>query len=136
VEVTLGLLVFTITALGSAYYRYVTALSVQQAQEQLTGADLAVMLLETWQGLSGSQAFGPDNAFSSYLTISSAEGSAPDGYTLLGAYDVLAGSRTYTCTLYWKDIESKLRELGVTVSWPIGNGQQQKAYPLTAYARR
>lgn len=133
VEVVLGLVVFMIIALGSAYYRYVTALSLQHARQQLAGADLAVTLLGTWQGLGGSESYGPDNQLSSYLTISPAEGgSIPDGYTLLGAYDVIVGDRTYKSTLYWKDIESDLRELGVAVSWPLSNGQQ-KTWQLTTY---
>jgi hypothetical protein len=136
VEVSLGLLVFTITALGSAYYRYATALSLQIAQQQLTGADLAVTLVEAWQGLGGSESFGPDTEFSSYLALSSTGGSAPGGYTLLGTYHVVLGDRTYRSTLYWKDLESDFRELGVAVSWPVGSTGQESTYRLTAYARR
>ena len=136
VEAVLGLAVFTVIALGSAYYRYLTAMSVRSAQDQLTGADLAVTLLGTWQGMGGSESYGPDNQLSSCLTVSPVAGdSAPSGYTLLGAYDVTVGSRVYRSTLYWKDIESDLRELGVAVSWPLGDGQQEKTLQLTAYAR-
>lgn len=133
VEVVLGLVVFMIIVLGSAYYQFVTALSLRHAREQLAGADLAVTLLGAWQGLGGSESYGPDNQLSSYLTISPADdGVAPGGYTLLGAYEVILGDRTYTSTLYWKDIESDLRELGVAVSWPLSNGRQ-KTWQLTTY---
>ncbi|MBM4025577.1 MAG: hypothetical protein FJ280_09245 [Planctomycetes bacterium] len=137
VEVTLGLSVILITALGSAYYRYATALGVQIAQAHVTGADVAVTLVEAWQGMSGSESFAPDQEFASYLTVAPATGgSAPSGYTLLGAYDIVVGPRTYRATLCWKDVASGLREIGVAVSWPLGHGEQLKTYPLTAYVRR
>jgi hypothetical protein len=136
VEVTIGLLVFTITALGSLYYRYATALSQQIAQQQLTAADLAVTFIEAWQGVNGSITFDPDSEFSSYLAITpAAGGSAPSGYTLRGTYEVVIRDRTYEPRLYWKDVASGLRELGVAVSWPVGSGGQEKTYRLTAYAR-
>jgi len=136
VEVTIGLLVFTITALGSAYYRYATALNLQIAQQQLAAADLAVTCIEAWQGVHGATSFDPDNEFSSYLTISpTTTDSIPSGYTLRGTYAVVLRDRTYRPTLYWKDVASDLRELGVAVSWPVGSGGQEKTYRLTAYAR-
>jgi len=136
VEVTVSLLVFTIVVLGSANYRYMTTLGVLNAQQQLTGADLAVTLLGAWQGTGGSTSYGPDNQLASYLTISPATGApAPGGYTLLGVYDIVVGSQTYQSTLYWRDVESDLRELGVVVSWPIGDGPQQKTFQITGYTR-
>jgi hypothetical protein len=136
VEVVLALVMFMVVALGSAYYRYLTAVSMQKAQAQLTGTDLAVTLLGTWQGVGGSVSFGPDNRLASYMTISPAlGGSAPNGYTLLGAYDVDLGGRIYRSTLYWRNIETDFRELGVAVSWPLGDGGQQKTFQLSTYAR-
>jgi Tfp pilus assembly protein PilV len=135
VEVMLALLVLMVVTLGSANYRYLTALDLRNAREQLTGADLAVTLLGVWQGMGGSESYGPDNQLSSYLTISLATGDTPpDGYTLLGAYDVVIGGQTYRSTLCWRDVESDLRELGVVVSWPSGDSQQQKTFQLTGYA--
>lgn len=134
VEVALCLLLFMIVVLGAMYYRYMAVLMAQNAQAQLAGADLAVTLLEAWQGLGGSEFYGPENDLSSHLTISpTTGGSVPSGYTLLGTYDVTIGNRTYSSTLYWKDAESNLRELGVAVSWPLG--EQQKIFQLTSYAR-
>jgi len=136
VEVMLSLLVFMVVALGSANYRYLTALGIRDAREQLMGADLAVTLLGAWQGMGGSESYGPDNQLSSYLEISPAKGNAaPDGYSLLGAYDVVVDGRTYQSTLYWRDVESDLRELGVVVSWPRGDGQLHKTFRITGYAR-
>jgi hypothetical protein len=136
VEVMLSLLVFMVVVLGSAHYRYLTALTTRNAEEQLTGADLAATLLGTWQGMSGSVSFDPCTGLSPYLTISVATGdSAPNDYTLLGAYDVVVDSRTYRSTLYWRDVESDLRELGVTVSWPLDGEEQQRTFQLTTYIR-
>lgn len=136
VETMVSLLIFLVIALGSANYRYLMAIDLRNAKEQLAGADLAVTLLGAWQGIGGSDSFGPDNQFSSSLSISPAKGDpAPDGYTLLGAYDVVTDGRTYQSTLYWRDVESDLRELGVVVSWPVGDGQQQKTFQLTGYVR-
>jgi Tfp pilus assembly protein PilV len=135
VEVALCLLLFMVVALGSMYYRYTAVLMAQHAQAQLAGADLAVTLLEAWQGLGGSESYGPETALPSFLTVSAATGgSAPSGYTLLGAYDIIIGDRTYRSTLYWKDTQTNLRELGVAVSWPFGD-EQQKTFQLTTYAR-
>jgi len=135
VEVMLSLLVFMVVALGSANYRYLAALDLRNAEQQLAGVDLAVTLLGTWQGMGGAESFGPDKQLSSHLKISPAKGDAtPKGYLLLGAYDVVVDDRTYRSTLYWRDVESDLRELGVVVSWPLGDGQRRKAFQLTGYA--
>jgi Tfp pilus assembly protein PilV len=136
VETAIGLLTFAIVVLGSANYRYLTAIGTRDANRQLAGADLAVMLLGAWQGIGGSDSYGPDNRFSSHLSISPVTGGTPpDGYNLLGTYDVVVGGQTYRSTLYWKDIASDLRELGVAVSWPLGDGQQHNTFQLTGYAR-
>lgn len=136
VETVIGLLTFMIVVLGSANFRYLTAIGTRDANRQLAGADLAVTLLGAWQGMGGSDSYSPDNQFSSSLSISPAKGDpVPDGYTLLGAYDVVVDGQTYRSTLCWKDIGSDLRELGVAVSWPLGDGQQHNTFQLTGYAR-
>lgn len=136
VETMIGLVVFLIVVLGSAHCRYLTAIGIRNANQQLAGADLAVMLLRGWQGMSGSDSYGPDNRLSSYLSISSAMGGVPpEGYALLGAYDVVVSGQTYRSTLYWKDVDSDLRELGVVVSWRLGDDQQNKTFQLTGYTR-
>jgi len=133
VEVTIALVVFAITVLGAAYYRYLTTLDVRRARDMLAGADLAMTFMETWQGTDGSETFDPENEFSAYMDISSSAGaSTPDGYNLLDAYSVDVAGRTYHATLYWVDTESDLRELGTAVSWP----DQRKTYQLTTYVRR
>jgi len=137
VEVTLGLLVFSAMVLGSVYYRYLTVLSVERAGKELPAADLAVTLIETWQGTGGNASFDPATGFASDLSISAGKGGTePAGYTLLGAYDVIVANQTFHSTLYWKDGVSDLRELGSTVSWPLGTGEEEKTYQLTTYIRR
>jgi Tfp pilus assembly protein PilV len=137
VEVTLGLLIFSIMVLGSGYYRYLTVLDVEKAHHELAAADLAVTLIETWQGSGGVSSFDPATVFSPHLSIAAVKGgSGPAGYTLLGAYDVTVANQTYHSTLYWKDVASDLRELGSAVSWPLGDGELQKTYQLATYIRQ
>jgi Tfp pilus assembly protein PilV len=137
VEVTLALLVFSVMVLGSVHYRYLTVLGVERAREELAAADLAVTLIETWQGSGGDAAFDPATVFAPNLNIALGEGDAgPAGYALLGSYDVIVAGRTYQSTLYWKDVVSDLRELGATVSWPLGDEGQEKTYQLATYIRR
>ena len=137
VEVSVGLLVFMIMALGSTYYRYFTAAEVQRAQRQLIAADLAVTALETWQGIDGDESFDPVGTFSADLAIEATDGDiAPGESVLLGGYDVTFDGYVYHLTLYWRDVEVGLRELGVTASWPIGGSGDDKTYLLTGYVRR
>jgi len=137
VEVALCLLVFMIMALGATYYRYLAAANIQKSQRQLVVADLAVTALETWQGAGGSELFDPPATLSGDIQITSAEGDeAPSGSTLLGGYDIDLGGYTYHLTLYWRDIEAGLRELGAAASWLIGSGEERKTYLLTNYVRR
>jgi len=137
VEVSLGLLVFAIMVLGSAYHRYLTVVDIEKARHKLAAADLAVTLLETWQGSGGVSSFDPASTFAPHLDISAVDdGSGPVGYTLLGTYDVTVANQTYHSTLYWKDAVDGLRELGTAVSWPLGHGEQQKTYQLATYIRR
>ncbi|UCD53127.1 MAG: prepilin-type N-terminal cleavage/methylation domain-containing protein [Phycisphaerales bacterium] len=137
VEVILALLVFSVMVLGAVYYRYLTVLTVERARQELAAADLAVTLIETWQGSGGAGSFDPTSVFGPHLDISLGVGGAePAGYTLLGAYDVTVANQTYQSTLYWKDLASDLRELGSTVSWPLGDGGEEKRYQLATYIRR
>lgn len=137
VEVTLALLVFSVMVLGSVYYRYLTALGIERARRELAAADLAVTLIETWQGSGGNASFDPATVFAPNLNIALGAGDAgPAGYTLLGAFDVIVADQTYRSTLYWKDVVSDLRELGATVSWLRGDGTEDKTYQLATYIRR
>ncbi len=137
VEVTLALVVFATMVLGAAQYRLLTALDIEKARRELAAADLAVTLIETWQGSGGASSFDPATVFASHLSISAVDGgSGPTGYRLLGAYDFTIADQTYHATLYWKDVASDLRELGSTVSWPFGQGPQERSYQLATYVRR
>jgi len=137
VEVAIGLLVFAIMVLGSAYYRYLTVLDIEKARHKLAAVDLAVTLIETWQGAGGASAFDPADTLAPHLSLSSTSGDPkPAGYTWLGAYEVTMDDQTYRSTLYWKDVASDLRELGAAVSWPLSRGEQRKVYQLTTYVRR
>ena len=138
VEVAIGMLVLAIMVLGSAYYRYLTVLDIEKARHKMAAVDLAVTLIETWQGAGGASAFDPADTLAPHLSFSSTkEDPKPAGYKLLGAYEVTMDDQTYRSTLYWKDVMSDLRELGTVVSWPLGHGdEQRKAYQLTTYVRR
>jgi len=136
IEVTIALTVLAITVLGAAYYRYLTTLDILRAHNLSSGADLAIMFIETWQGTGGSESFDPASELAGFLDISAAAGGAvPGGCTLLGTYDINVAGRTYQATLHWRDPEAGLRELGAAVSWPSGK-DQSRAYQLTTYVRR
>ncbi len=60
VETRIGLVVFLIVVLRSAHFRYLRAIGIRNANQQLAGADMAVMHLRVWQGMSGSDSYGPD----------------------------------------------------------------------------
>jgi len=137
VEVTFGLVVFAVMVLGAAQYRLLTALEIEKARDKLAAADLAVTLIETWQGLGGASSFDPTTVFASHLSISAVDGgSCPASYRFLGAHDFTIADQTYHSTLYWKDVASDLRELGCTVSWPVSHGPEERSYQLATYVRR
>lgn len=134
IDVVVGISIFLIIALGILTYRYKSKLDVVKAEQQLTAADLATTVIETWQGVSGSETFDPETVFASNLSISSATGpSQPSGYTLLGNYDVVDDSKTYQLTLSWQDVNPSLRTLNVLVTWLYVNETQQRTYQLSTY---
>jgi len=137
IDVMIAMLILLIISLGILTYRYTAALNILKAKEHLTAADLAATLIETWQGVNGSETFDPETTLSTDLSISSGTGQdEPAGYTLLGKYDIQDDNKTYQLTLSWKDIDASLRELNVIITWLYLNETNQKTYQLTTYVTR
>jgi len=134
VEVMTAILILSVAVIGASGYRYYAALDARRAAMQMTGARVALLLCESWRGLSDPNTFDPAAQFSSELTITTATEASMLEYhykaadfTLLGVYTVAANGVIYYAVLSWKDVGSGLRALNVVVVWPL-QGQIDSNY--------
>jgi hypothetical protein len=126
IEIIIATVVLLIAVLGTSSYRYYTALSARKADLQATAARTALLLCESWRGVSDPCTFSPEEYFDEdILHIGNAEYGPypPEGFTLLGYYEIQTegeddDDRTYYwATLSWKDMYPGLRALNVVVTW-------------------
>ena len=141
-EVMAATAILAVLVLGTSGYRYYAALDERKADMKIDAADIAPLLCESWVGIKGVTTYDPAAYFSPNLTITKLTVSAtytPTGFTLLGAYKIVANGANYYAVLAWKDISTDLRALNVMVVWseqdPATSDitKMNKTFKLTTY---
>ena len=139
--------IILIAIIGTSNFRYYSALDARKANAQVEAARIALLLSESWTGIQGDENYNPIIHLGNDLNISKDEGpTKPDGYISLGNYKVELNKSndvnyqiSYYVTMSWKDIQTGLRSLIVTVAWAQrdnGNNSFEgtdKTYTLTSY---
>ncbi len=138
IEMMVTILVLAIIVIGTAGYRYYSALDARKAVKEADAARVALMLLESWRAHQGNPLFDPAATtnpplFNPNGFITGPSGSFPlppsDGtaWTPLGSYAIRINSvnpsesaLTYYATLSYNNVlKPDLRILNATVAWPI-----------------
>jgi Tfp pilus assembly protein PilV len=134
-DVIIASVVLIIAILGTASYRYHSALDERKAAMQTSAARVAMLLCESWRGVQGNTTCNPTAWNLSGVSISAGSGPAvPSGFTALNSYAITTNNFNYTATLSWQNISTGLRALNITIAWPIsGSGMPNKSYILTSY---
>jgi len=145
----IAVVVLLIALIGTSTFRYSAALDSRRTDAQTTASRVALLLCESWRGLSGDTTFDPTQLAAGDLEIgqSSWDGHVtPDGYTLLGNYEIVMDSGdpdglAYYATLSWNDVQSGLRALNIDVAWAQRSETEEaasnvdKSYALTVYTQ-
>ena len=136
-DVIVASVVLLIAILGTASYRYNSALDERKAAMQTSAARAALLLCESWRGLQGVTTCNPTAWNLSGVAISAGSGPAvPSGFTSLNSYRIATNTYTYTATLSWQNVSTGLRALNVTLAWPTsGAGTPNASYTLTSYTQ-
>jgi len=133
----IAIVVLLIAILGTASYRYHSALDERKAAMQTSATRVALLLCESWRGVQGATTCDPTTWDLSGVTISVGSGPAvPSDFTSLNSYRITTNNYTYTATLAWQNISAGLRALNVTLAWPTsGTGTANTSYALTSYTQ-
>jgi Tfp pilus assembly protein PilV len=138
-DVIIASVVLIIAILGTASYRYHSALDERKAAMQNSAARAALLLCESWRGVKGDTTCNPTAWNLSGVTISAGSGPAvPSGFTALNSYAITTNNYSYTATLSYQNIVgcTGLRALNVTLAWPTsGSGTPNTSYTLTSYTQ-
>ncbi len=141
VEVMGAILILAVAVIGASAYRYHAALDARKADEMATATRIALLLCENWRGVSGDEAFGPEDYFGHGLSFDSC-GQGPEvpaDFTALATYTIELNGINYYTTLSWKDVAAGLRALNVVVAWNQRNtgstafADADKSFRLTTY---
>jgi Tfp pilus assembly protein PilV len=144
-----AVVVLLIALIGTSTFRYTAALDGRRANAQITAARVALLLCESWRGLKGDETHDPIQLAGGDFEVKASTWDGhvtPDGYTLLGNYEIVmdstdADSFNYYATLSWKDVKAGLRALNVNVAWARRSESEQgaqdvdKSYALTVYTQ-
>lgn len=144
VELMIAVAVISVAVFGGVSYRLSAALSYKKAIYNNIAARVALTLCESWSGTIGSTAYDPvAHLNSDDMSVSSDSGPAtPSGFSSIGAYMVIVDETPCYANLSYKDIDSSLRALNVTVAWAQRDkqtstlGDMDKRYELTTYVNR
>ena len=144
-----AVVVLLIALIGTSTLRYSAALHGRRADAQITAARVALMLCESWRGLDGDETHDPIQLAGGDFDVKKSSWGGhvtPDGYTLLGNYEIVmdstnADSFNYYATLSWQDVKAGLRALNIDVAWAQriesekGAKNVDKSYVLTVYTQ-
>ncbi len=132
--------ILSIAIIGTANFRYYSALDSRKAVMLDRAARVAVTLSESWRAVGGTETYDPVENLGSDITITQStvdEVGYDETFTLLGSYEVVLNGTAYYTTLSWKDDSTGLRTLNVIVTWAQrgeqGNGTDD-SFKLTTYA--
>ena len=147
IDAMVAVVILLIAVIGTSVFRYNAVLDGRRFNSQSTGARLALMLSESWQGINGDLTFNPTALSTSELTIEeNAESliAKPSDFTLLGSYTVTLNDVhgiNYHAILSWKDVQPGLRALNVVIAWAQRSAEKDgeenvdKSFRLTVYTR-
>jgi Tfp pilus assembly protein PilE len=130
VEMMITILVLAFIVIGTAGYRYYSALDAKKAEKEAAAAKIALLLNEGWRGLQGdvssttADTTVPSWGSSSDITITKINSGAPDApsdCTVLGYYKIVSNRVNYYATMSYKLPATRpcLMILNITVAWPI-----------------
>ncbi|MCF7955365.1 MAG: hypothetical protein K9M75_06155 [Phycisphaerae bacterium] len=135
IDVIISVVILIVAISGAIQFRYHAAIQTRKANMRTSAAELALMLVETWRGVDGDDAFDAIDHYAPELTVTSSAGpSMPSGYNWLGSYAIEWNDYDYTATLSSRNIGGGLKALNVIVAWPYGNSNADKEYRITSYA--
>ena len=98
-EALVASLIFSIVVLGTMMTRYYSSREVFRAKSTMNAQGLALVLLETWKGMGGTDQYDPVNDVGT-VAWEPAEGpSSPTGMNRLGSYVTSEPSGRYFATL-------------------------------------
>ncbi|HEC03536.1 MAG TPA: hypothetical protein ENI81_08365 [Phycisphaerales bacterium] len=144
-----AVVILLIALVGTSTFRYTAALDGRRADAQTTAARVALLLCESWRGLNGDETHDPIQLAAGDFGVSRSSWDGhvtPDGYTLLGNYEIVMDDgdpdgMAYYATLSWNDVQPGLRALNINVAWAqrsetaAGARNVDKSYTLTAYTQ-
>ncbi|MCF7955317.1 MAG: hypothetical protein K9M75_05910 [Phycisphaerae bacterium] len=135
IDVIVSVVILIIAICGAIQFRYHAAIQTRKANMRTAGAELALMLVETWRGVDGDDAFDAIDHCAPELTITLSGGPVmPSGYNWLGSYSIQWNDYDYKATLSSRDVGGGLKALNVIVAWPYGKSNTDKEYRITSYA--
>ena len=147
VSTLVAVTILLIALIGTSTFRYAAAMDGRKARAHTSAARIALSLGESWRGIKGDVALDPTGLGSSDMTVTAGNGpDKPDDFTLLGSYKVVlddddVDSVNYYATMSWKDVQSGLRALNVSVAWsqrgPGADNTENvdKSFGLTVYTQ-
>lgn len=137
IEVLFSVVLLIIAITGAIQYRYHAAIETRKANMRNSGAQLAMMLIETWRAADGADTFDTEAHFNSAITITPSTGPAcPVDYNPVASYAINWSDYDYEVTLSSRDIGGGLRSLNVAIAWLFGKSGINKEYRITTYVDR
>ena len=140
IEIMIAITVIQVSVVGAMAYRYYSIIDAHKATARITAARTALMFCENWNGVKGAETYDPTTCAGSGLTITAGDGpDAPEEFTTLGSYSVASNYFNYCATLSWKDVDTELRALNITIAWSqkfqgeTGLENADKSFELRTY---
>ena len=144
-----AVVILLIALIGTSTFRYTAAFDGRRADAQTTAARVALLLSESWRGLSGDATLDPIQLAAGDFEVSASSWGGhvtPAGFTLLGNYEIVMDTGdpdglVYYATLSWNDVQPGLRALNINVAWAQrsetakGAENVDKSYALTVYTQ-
>ena len=118
IEPMIAIVILTVAVLGASGYRYYSTLDSRRADMRSSAARVAVLLSESWRGAKGIETYDPLIHLNSNLAITKSTGpDAPEEFNVMGSYIVTENNFNCYITLSWKDADTGLRALNITIAW-------------------
>lgn len=147
VEIMVAIVILMVAVIGTSNFRYYAAADARKAGAHIMVARIGLLLCENWRGVLGDETYDPVASFGSdlditkslYVTEAEEEEYESDGFTFLGRYEIVVNNVNYYAILTWKDVDTELRALSVTIAWSqrgeIGASlaDADKLFRLTTY---
>jgi len=137
VEVMITIVVLSVTVIGVGGYSYYATLDMQWADRQVTAARVGNLLCQSWASVKGAETYDLIADVGSDLVIAnlSPPQSLPEGFILLGIYNITVDGVGFKAMLSWKDISNELRALHIEVTYARHdwNNPVKKGFRLITY---